>query len=122
MELPSKEKSFYFSYDGESGFKYEGNFTVKCRLNVLERHSMESDRSRLLGDSANPTQSLKELAFALSSCRAHISDSPEWFKQSRGLLEDEDCLFELFSKVMETVDSWKKELAEAAKAKSELGK
>lgn len=118
MELLSRDKNFYFNYTGESGFKYEGQFTIKCRLNTVERHGMESDRSRLLGESKNPTADLQALALCISMCRAHISDAPEWFKQSRGLLEDEDALVELYNKVTETIDSWRKDLSDFAKEKS----
>jgi hypothetical protein len=118
MELPSREKTFYFDYTGESMFRYEGSFTVKCRLNTAERHGMESDRSRLLGDSKNPTQDLQAIALCVSTCRAHLSDAPEWFKQSRGLLEDEDALVSLYNKTVEVCDEWRKELSDAAKAKS----
>jgi hypothetical protein len=121
MELPKSEKQFYFNHTGESGFLYEGNFTVKCRLNVAERMKQESDYSRLLGDAINPSQGLRGFALCVSTCRSHIIDSPEWFKQSRGLLEDEDALIELHSKVVDIIDSWRLELAEAAKAK-EVGK
>jgi hypothetical protein len=79
---------------------------------------MESDRSRLLGDSKNPTQDLQAIAMCLATCRAHVSDAPEWFKQSRGLIEDEDALLELYNKILETCDSWRKDIAEAAKDKS----
>lgn len=117
MELPARDKTFYFDYVGESGFRYEGTFTIKCRLNIAERHTMESDRSRLLGDSKNPTEDLKAIALCLSTCRAHVSDAPEWFKQSRGLIEDEDALVSLYNKIIETCDEWRKDIAEAAKAK-----
>ncbi len=117
MELPSREKTFYFDHTGDSGFRYEGHFTIKCRLNIAERHGMESDRSRLLGDSRNPTQDLQALALCLSTCRAHVSDGPEWFRQTRGLLEDEDALIALYNKVVETCDEWRKEISEAAKDK-----
>lgn len=117
MELPARDKTFYFDHTGESGFRYEGNFTIKCRLNIAERHGMESDRSRLLGDSKNPTQDLQALALCISTCRAHVTDAPEWFKQSRALLEDEDALVALYNKIVETTDTWRRDVVEASKEK-----
>lgn len=114
MELPSREKTFYFDFTGESGFRYEGTFTIKCRLNTAEKITKESEISRLLGDSPNPTRALQNLAVCLATCRVHVIDGPEWFKQSRGLLEDEEALEELFIKVIECIDSWRKELSKTA--------
>jgi hypothetical protein len=122
MELPSREKNFYFDVNGESGFRYEGHFAIKCRLNIAERHGMESDRSRLLGDSKNPTQDLQALALTLSTCRAHIAKGPEWFTQSRGLLEDEEVLYELYNKIVNTAEEWRKEVSDKANEKAKEAK
>jgi hypothetical protein len=120
MELPNREKTFYFDFTGESGFRYEGNFTIKCRLNTAEKLAKESELSRLLGDSPNPTRGLQNIAVCLAGCRIHVVDGPEWFKQSRGLLEDDEALEELYIKIMENVDSWRKELSKAAQ-KDQVG-
>lgn len=114
MELPSRNKTFYFDFTGESGFRYEGHFTIKCRLNTAEKIARENEHSRLLGESTNPTRELQTLAMCLATCRVHVVDGPEWFKQSRGLLEDDEALFELYLKIMNSVDEWRKELSKAA--------
>jgi hypothetical protein len=114
MELPSREKTFYFDHTGESGFRYEGHFTIKCRLNTAEKITRENEISRLLGDSANPTRELQSLALCLATCRVHVIDGPEWFKQTRGLLEDDSALAELYVKIMDMTDEWRKEVSRAA--------
>jgi len=119
MELPKKEHTFYFKHTGESGFIYEGSFTIKCRLGVAERYAMELEKSRLLADMANPTNGLLGTAVALSTLRTKIIDAPEWWKQGLGLqMEDEDALFALFDEVEKQTNTWRKELQKAAKAKN----
>lgn len=124
MELPKRERTFYFDHTGESGFRYEGNITIKCRLNVAERHAMELHKSRLLGESPNPTMALEGIALCLSTCQAKIVDAPNWWMQGKGSnLEDEDALVALFNKVEEETDAWRKELvSQAVKNDPELGK
>lgn len=118
MELPKKERTFYFKHDGELGFVYEGHFTIKCRLNVAERYSLELEKSRLLADMANPTNGLLGTSVALSTLRTKIVDGPNWWKQGNGLmLEDEDTLFLLYEEVEKESEKWRKDLESAAKAK-----
>lgn len=123
MELPKRERTFYFKHTGESGFVYEGNFTVKCRINVAEKYQLEVEKSRLMADMANPSNGLLGTAVALSTLRVKIVESPEWWKQGLGLgLEDEDALFALYDKVEKESDTWRKELQKAAKAKEKAEK
>lgn len=124
MELPKRERTFYFDFTGESGFRYEGNVTIKCRLNVSERHALELNRSRLLGDCVNPTDSLRGIAVCLSTCQAKIIEAPNWWMQSNGSkLEDEDALVALFSRIEDESDAWRQELVDqASKSNPDLGK
>lgn len=123
MDLPKRERTFNFNSTGESGAKYEGQFTIKCRLNVGEKLQLELDKSRLLADMANPSDGLKGFAIALSTLRAKISEAPEWWKQSRGLIEDEDTLIQLYDEVEKTSMEWRRELdAKAKEAAEKLGK
>lgn len=125
MDLPKKERTFYFNYSSvESGFTYEGNFTIKCKLNVSEKYQLELEKSRLMSDMVNPTNGLAGLAIALSTLRAKIVDGPNWWTQGRGLsIEDEDTLVTLYEKVESETYEWRKELEDKAKAaKQELGK
>lgn len=118
MDLPSKEKTFEFDHVGEdTGKEYKGRFTVLCVLNVGQKHSLALEKTRLLGNYANPTDDLNGLAIILANLRAKVIESPEWWKQSGGgsLIEDESALVVLYRKVQEAEDQWKEEL----KAKSQ---
>jgi hypothetical protein len=124
MDLPKRERSFYFKHTGDSGFEYEGNFTVLCRLSVADKYAQELEKTRLIDGSAAPSAGLSGIASVLSFLRVRIVEGPEWWKQRQGLsIEDEDALVALYDKVSEEVAQWKKDLEEkAAKAKEDLGK
>lgn len=123
MELPKRERTFIFTHTGESGVKYDGSFTVKCRLNVAEKYQLELEKSKLTSDMSNPSPGLAGFAIALSSLRTKITDAPEWWKQSRGLIEDEDTLLALYDEVEKASIEWRKELdAKAKEADVKLGK
>lgn len=113
MDLPSKEKTFDFEHIGETtGKKYDGRFTVLCVLNVGQKHSLALEKTRLLGNYANPTDDLAGLAIILANLRAKIVEAPEWWKQSNGgaSLDDEDAMVVLYRKVQEAEFQWKEEL------------
>ena len=113
MDLPSKEKTFAFEHIGETtGKKYEGQFTVLCVLNVGQKHALALEKTRLLGNYANPTDDLAGLAIILANLRAKIIEAPEWWKQSNGgaSLDDEDTMVVLYRKVQEAEFQWKEEL------------
>lgn len=112
MNLPNKEKTFHFEFEGASGIKYEGRFTVLCSLNVGQKHAMALEKTRLLGSYPNPTDDLAGLAIVLSNLRAKIVDGPEWYKQSNGgsLIEDEDTLISLYRRIQDAELEWKEEL------------
>ena len=116
MDLPLKQKVFDLNFTAEFGKKYEGQFTVLCRLNIAQKHAMELEKTRLLGNYANPTDQLAGLAIFLSTLRAKIVDAPEWWKQSLGgaAIEDEDVLGELYNKVQEAEKQWKDEMMKKA--------
>lgn len=117
MDLPSKEKTFDFEHEGlETGKKYDGRFTVLCVLNVGQKHSLALEKTRLLGNYANPTDDLAGLAIILANLRAKIVEAPEWWKQSNGgaMVDDEDALVALYRKVQEAEVSWKEELKKKA--------
>jgi hypothetical protein len=113
MDLPSKEKSFAFEHIGETtGKKYDGQFTVRCLLNVGQKHSLALEKTRLLGSYESPTDDLAGLAIILANLRAKIVEAPEWWKQSQSgsLIDDEDALVVLFRKIEETELEWKEDL------------
>lgn len=113
MDLPSKERSFAFEHTGETtGKKYDGQFTVICVQNVGQKHAMALEKTRLLGNYANPTDDLAGLAIIMANLRHKIVEAPEWWKQSNGgaALDDESCLVMLYRKVQEAEFEWKEEL------------
>jgi hypothetical protein len=115
MDFGKTEKTFYFDYTTMLGRRYEGNFTVKCLLNMGEKHRMELERARLLGNNSNPTNELLGLAIIFSTLRAKIVDAPNWWTQSRNgeTLQEEDLLGELFAKVDDAEIAWRKEFIES---------
>lgn len=117
MELPKNEATFSIDAVGDiTGKKYEGLFTVRCVLNMGQKHLMELERSRLLGNYANPTDELAGIAMILASLRAKIVDGPEWWKQSAGgnNLSDDNILLEVFNKISDAEIQWKKTVKEKA--------
>lgn len=113
MDLPSKEKTFDFEHVGQTtDKKYDGRFTVRCVLNVGQKHALALEKTRLMGSYENPSDELVGLAIVLATLRARIVDAPEWWKQSQGgsLIDDEDALVYLFQKIQEAESEWKEEL------------
>lgn len=119
MDLPSKERTFSFDHVGEdTGKEYKGQFTVLCLLNVGQKHALSLEKTRLLGNYANPTDDLAGFAVILANLRAKIVEAPEWWKQSQGgvTIEDEDALLALFRKVEESEAQWKADLKKKTEA------
>lgn len=120
MDLPKNEAAFDFNVTGSTtDKKYEGQFTVVCILNMARKHQLEIEKTRLMADFSNPTETLFGLATILANLRVRIVDSPEWWKQSGGgmNLMDEDVLVALYDKVMDAEAKWREALkAQAAPA------
>lgn len=113
MDLPSKENTFDFEHVGEdTGKEYNGRFTVLCTLTVGQKHALALEKTRLLGNYANPTDDLAGLAIILANLRAKIIDAPEWWKQSNGgnNIEDESTLVSLYRHLQEAELKWKENL------------
>lgn len=113
MDLPSKEITFDFEHIGEdTGQKYDGRFTVLCSLTVGQKHALALEKTRLLGNYANPTDDLAGLAIILANLRAKIIDGPNWWKQSNGgnNIEDESTLVSLYRNLQEAELKWKENL------------
>ncbi len=122
MELPKKESVFDFEHvGGDTGKKYEGSFTVLCLLNMAQKHALELEKTRLLGNYANPTDGLNGISVVLANLRVKIIDAPEWWKQSNGgyAIDDEDTLVALYNKVQDAEVEWRTKLKEKAKAAQE---
>lgn len=113
MNLPAKELVIDFDFiSQESEEQYKGSFTILCKLTIGQKHLMELEKNRLLGDMVNPTDELMAMAIVLSSLRAKISDGPSWWKDSLGgaKIEDEDVLYALFKATGEAEQKWKDQL------------
>jgi hypothetical protein len=113
MDLPSKEKTFTFEHIGEdTGKKYDGQFTVRCVLNVGQKHAMALEKTRLMGNYPNPTDDLAGFAVILANLRAKIITAPEWWNQSSAgaTIDDEDALVVLYRKITEAEIEWKDDL------------
>lgn len=112
MNFPPTQKTFHFDYTSAFNNRYEGEFTVKCLLSIGEKHRLELEKTRLLGNMPNPTDELIGIAVILSSLRNKIVDSPSWWAQSRGgdSIQEEDVLAELFAKVQDAETEWRREL------------
>lgn len=121
MDLPKIEDVFDFDFTSELGKRYEGRFTVLCLLDIGQKHRMELEKTRLLGNYQNPTDALAGLAIILANLRIKIVDGPEWWKQSNGgySIRDEDALVALYDKVVAAEIAWKEKLTEKAKKTQE---
>lgn len=113
MDLPKDIKTFTFECEGDTTTKkYDGDFTVKCILNMRDKRLLEIEKSSIRADMANPTPDLVAYSTILATLRVRIQEAPEWWKQSVGgyELKDENVIVELFDKVMDQETKWREEL------------
>lgn len=117
MELPKNEATFDMDIQGDTTFKqYQGLFTCRCILTMGQKHTMELEKSRLLGNYTNPTPDLDGLATIFATLRAKVIDGPEWWKQSLGgiTISDENTLVELYKKVQKAEQEWRQKVKDLA--------
>ena len=115
--LPKFERSFDLNYTGKTtGLPYKGTFTVRCVLNIGQKHSVELEKSRLIADQRNPTNSLLNIAIALAELRGRIIEAPSWWKDSKSATDflDEDVIYDLFNQCLDLEDKWKEEVKKNA--------
>lgn len=117
MDLPTTQSVFDFDFTSELGKKYDGQFLVHCVLNMRQKHSLELEKTRLLGNYANPTDELAGIAVILSNLRSRIISGPTWWEQSDGgyNLADIDVLTALYNKVIQAETEWRTKLKEKTK-------
>jgi hypothetical protein len=118
MNLPKNEKSFHFSKEGEiTGFKYEGQFTVKCALSLADKRLIEIEKSRLSVDLMNPTGNLDAISRLIANLRVRVISGPEWFNQQVNTMSilDENIVFEVYAECVKASEDWIKELKGSAK-------
>lgn len=117
MDLPSTQTVVDFDFTSDLGKKYDGQFTVLCLLNMRQKHLLELEKTRLLGNYANPTDELAGIAVILANLRHRIVDGPTWWQQSDGgyNLTDIDVLTSLYNKVLGAETEWRNKLKEKTK-------
>ena len=117
MDLPKIEAVFDFDFTSELAKKYDGRFTVLCLLDMGQKHKLELEKTRLLGNYQNPTDTLAGIATVIANLRIKIIDAPEWWRQSNGgfSIKDEDALVALYDKVQAAEVEWRNQLAEMKK-------
>lgn len=117
MDLPTTQSVFDFEYTSELGKKYDGQFMVHCVLNMRQKHALELEKTRLLGNYANPTDELAGIAVILSNLRGRIISGPSWWEQSDGgySIMDIDVLTALYNKVLQAETEWRTKLKEKTK-------
>lgn len=126
MDLPSKELVFEFEHIGQTTEKkYEGRFTVLGLLDIGQKHRLELEKTKLMGNYLNPTDGLAGLAIILANLRVKLVDGPEWWKQSNGgySIQDEDVVIALYEKVVASEAEWRQKMkdmgAKAQEARSQ---
>lgn len=122
MELPKNEETFDFHHVGQdTGNEYAGQFSVLCVLNMAQKHAMELEKTRLMGNYPTPTPGLEGIATALATLRAKIVKAPNWWTQSSGGLDimDEDALVMLYNEVEKAGRLWREKLKEKGKKAQE---
>lgn len=113
MDLPKNEKNFLFDHTGEvTGRRWDGNFKVKCVLNMAEKRVLEIEKSTITADLSNPTGNLAAIAQVVANLRVRVIDGPDWFKQCIRTLDmlDEEVYFELYGKCIEAEADWLNEV------------
>jgi len=117
MDLPETQSAFDFNFTSELGKKYDGQFTVNCLLSMRQKHILELEKTRLLGNYVNPTDELAGIAVILANLRGRIVDGPTWWQQSDGgyNLTDIDVLTALYNKVLGAEAEWRTKLKEKTK-------
>lgn len=117
MDLPNTQSVFDFDFTSDLGKKYDGQFTVNCLLNMRQKHLLELEKTRLLGNYPNPTDELAGIAVILANLRGRIVNGPSWWEQSDGgyNLTDIDVLTALYNKVIAAEAEWRTKLKEKTK-------
>ena len=117
MDLPSTQTVIDFEFTSDLGKKYEGQFTINCLLNMRQKHLLELEKTRLLGNYPNPTDELAGISVILANLRNRIVDGPPWWTQSDGgyNIPDIDALTKLYDEVLKAESEWRIKLKEKAK-------
>jgi hypothetical protein len=121
MMLPVNEKTFLISTVGQfSQKKYEGQFTFKCKLTMVEKYRLEMEKSRMMADIKGPTDGLENIVAILATIKTRVIKSPEWWTQSNFGLDmiDDNVVLDVYEKCLQSEIDWEKEVAELSGADS----
>ena len=111
--LPKNEKTLDLDIEGfVTGVKYQGQFIVKCILDIAGNHALEMEKTRLQADYANPTDGLAGISEYLAEIRARTIKAPDWWtNNSNGYtIIDQNVLIQIFNKCKEAEQQWKDDL------------
>lgn len=126
MFLANNEHKFYLKAKGEkSGQSFEGDFTVKCILNIEEEVevAIRTDRYNAGSKTLNPSMALINRTIAELEMR--IIKAPTWWTDSGygRTLVDKNVVYDVFTKAMEGEKVWADRLkSEAEEAEAEAEK
>lgn len=115
--LPKNEKTFELDVVGDTtNLPYTGKFTVKCVLDMAGKHSLELEKTRLMADYANPSNGLAGIAITLSTVRAKIVKSPDWWDNTDNgaQIMDENVIMRLFDECGKAEAEWRTQLKKNA--------
>jgi len=115
--LPKNEKSFDVDIVGDTtGFKYQGQFTVLCILDMAGKHALELEKTRLMADYANPSRGLFGIATSLATIRTKVVSSPAWWKNAEdgATIKDENLVFAVYDQCNEMERQWREELKKSS--------
>lgn len=118
QDLPKKERSFSLEEKGlTTGLPYKGEFTVRAILNMGQKHALELEKTMLQADMKSPTPGLSGISNVLAELRVRIIKGPTWWRDSEGgaLIDDENILIALYTKILEEETAWRQELEDATK-------
>lgn len=133
MHLANNEHKFYFKEKGTTSDQwFEGDFTVKCVLNIEEqvRVGVLVDRYNGGSRTLEPNRALMNRAIAEMEVRVATNKEskplcPTWWTESDygRTLYDSNILYSVFSKAMDAEKQWTERLnKEADKSEKEVEK
>lgn len=111
-KLPPMEHSFEIQVQGnESGINWVGKFKYK-RPSLGARSRIDVMRTRLNGDLDGLSQEVRDFNEAIAHLRYTLEDFPDWWRDSAfGLdLYDGNVVSEIYNKIMDFEDEWKKKI------------
>ena len=122
MDLPKNESSFFLKIKGDTtNREYDGEFTVICVPNIIQRRAIEIEKTRFASDLKNPTDHLTGLAVCLANLRVRIIKGPSWWNDSDGgaSMLDENVIVALYDKIMTQEDEWRDKVKKNGAPESE---